>query len=137
MISKYSEAKRIVGIEKNPVAHNYGLINLKLNKKCNNIELIEGDVRDVLPGFTAEFDRIIMPLPRSAGDFIDLALPLLQSGGRLHFYDMQTVNFFEKSVAKIQAATRRVKRTLLSSEVTVSGHCGPRTYRICIDALLD
>lgn len=137
MISRYSGAKRIVGVEKNPVAHNYGMKNLKLNKKCSNIELIKGDVRDILPGFTAHFDRIIMPLPKSAGDYIDLALPLLQPGGWIHFYDMQHVDSFEKSVIKVRAACEAAGRSLVTSEIVLSGHCGPRTYRICVDALLD
>ncbi len=137
MISKYSGANRIVGIEKNPVAHNYGLINLKLNKKCNNIKLIEGDVKDILPKFTAEFDRIIMPLPRSAGAFIDLALAVLQPGGCLHFYDMQHPDCFEESVVKVRAASKSAGRSLLGTEVTVCGHCGPRTYRICVDAFIN
>ncbi len=137
MISRYSRAKRIVGIEKNPVAHSYGLINLKLNKKCSNIELIEGDIRDILPEFTAKFDRIIMPLPKSAGDYIEISLPLLQPGGWIHFYDMQYVDSFEKSVVKVRAACEASGRSLASAEVVLSGHCGPHTYRICVDTLLD
>jgi tRNA (guanine37-N1)-methyltransferase len=137
MISRYSRAKRIVGIEKNPAAHNYGLINLKLNKKWSNIELIKGDIRDVLPGFTAKFDRIIMPLPKSAGDYIHLVLPLLQPGGWVHFYDMQHIDSFEKSVIKVRAACEAAGRSLVTAEIVLSGHCGPRTYRICVDALLD
>jgi tRNA (guanine37-N1)-methyltransferase len=137
MISRYSRAKQVVGIEKNPVAHNYGLINLKLNKKCSNIELIKGDVRDILPKFTDKFDRIIMPLPKSAGDYIHLVLPLLQPGGWIHFYDMQHIDSFEKSVIKVRAACEAAGRSLVTAEIVLSGHCGPRTYRICVDALLD
>ena len=126
----------IVGIEKNPIAHEYGLLNLKLNKKTDNISLIQGDVTDILPQFTAEFDRIIMPLPKSAGDFVDLALPVLQPGGCLHFYDMQHPGSFEESVAKVRTAAESAERSLLGAEVTVCGHCAPRTYRICVDAFI-
>jgi tRNA (guanine37-N1)-methyltransferase len=136
MISMYSRAKRIIGIEKNPIAHDYGLLNLSLNKKINNIELFQGDVIDILPQFTAEFDRIIMPLPKSAGDFVDLALTVLRPGGCLHFYDMQDTGAFAESVAKVRAASDMASRSLLAAEVVVCGHCGPRTYRICVDALI-
>lgn len=137
MISRYSRANRIVGVEKNPVAHRYGLINLKLNKKCGNIELIKGDARDILPGFTAKFDRIIMPLPKSARDYIHLVLPLLQPGGWIHFYDMQHIDSFDKSVIKVRASCEAAGRSLIAAEVILSGHCGPHAYRICVDALLD
>lgn len=134
MISKYSLAKRIVGIEKNPIAHDYGLVNLNLNKKLDNIELLRGDVVDILPQITAQFDRIIMPLPKSAGDFVDPALTALRSGGCLHFYDMRYTGSFSESVAKVRAACDLAHRHLLAAEVVSCGHCGPRTYRICVDA---
>ncbi len=136
MISRHSRANQIVGIEKNPIAHNYGLLNLKLNKKLDNIVFILGDVKDILPQFRDEFNRVIMPLPQSAGDSLNLALSVLQSGGCLHFYDMQHVDSFEESVAKLRLACQSVDRTLSAASVTVCGHCGPRTYRICIDALI-
>ena len=137
MISKYSGAKHIVGIEKNPIAHEYGLLNVELNKKLNNIELIQGDVKEVMPLLTAEFDRIIMPLPKSAGDFVDSVLPFVQPGGCLHFYDMQPLGSFEESVAKIHASCEQAGRVLLRTNVVTCGHCGPNTYRICVDALID
>ena len=134
MISRHSRAQHIVGIEKNPVAHDYALLNLHLNKKLGNIRLILGDVKDILPRFTAQFDRVVMVLPKSAEDFLEAALQVVKPGGYLHFYDMQHVDSFEKSVTKVRAACELQKRCLLRSEITVCGHCAPRTYRVCVDA---
>lgn len=134
MISRYSLAKRIAGIEKNPVAHEYALVNLKLNRRADNVELFLGDIVDILPQFTVQFDRIIMPLPKSAGHFVDLALTALRPGGCLHFYDMQHSGSFSESVAKVRKASALAGLRLLAAEVVSCGHCGPRTYRICVDA---
>jgi len=134
MISKYSLAKKIVSIEKNSIAHNYAVLNLKLNKKLKNIELIQGDVKDILPLFSTRFDRVIMVLPKSAEKFLGLALQLIKVGGYIHFYDMQHRGSFEDSVVKVGAACELKKRSLLKHQVTVCGHCAPRTYRICVDA---
>ncbi len=49
VIAGYSEAKSVVGIEKNPQAHAYGLQNLSRNKKLKNIQLYLGDVTEVVP----------------------------------------------------------------------------------------
>ncbi len=136
MISRYSMAKRIVGIEKNPVAHDYALINLGLNKKLKNIVLIQGDVGGLLPRFRTEFDRILMILPKSAGDFLGAALPLVKPGGYLHFYDMQKSDSFGEAVAKVRSVCESVKRPLLAADITACGHCAPRTYRICVDCLI-
>ncbi len=136
MISRYSLAKKIVGIEKNPVAHDFALLNLKLNRKLKNIELLQGDVGDLLPRFSSEFDRVIMVLPKSAEDFLEAALQVVKPGGYLHFYDMQNNDSFGESVAKVRAACESVKRSLLAVDVTACGHCSPRTYRICVDGLI-
>ena len=134
MISKFSEAKEIIGVEKNPTAHDYGMLNLGLNKKLNNITLVQGDVRNVLPRYAAEFNRIVMPLPKSAGSFIELALGVLQPGGFLHYYEMNHKDSLSDPVSKLRAACKKAGRSLLKAEVAVCGHCGPRTFRICIDA---
>jgi len=136
MISKYSMAKNIVAIEKNSIAHDYALLNLQLNKNLTNIEFIRGDVEDILPRFTAQFDRVVMVLPKSAEDFLEAALAVIKPGGCLHFYDMQHVDSFEKSATKVRAVCELQKRCLLRAKITVCGHCAPRTYRICVDARL-
>jgi len=137
MISRYSLAEKIVGVEKNPVAHEYGLLNMKLNRKLRNIELIHGDVRDVLPRFNRLFDRLIMVLPKSGKDFLQAALSLLTPGGWLHFYDMQDRSLLQKSVTKVDRACRAVNRQSLEATVTICGHCAPRLHRICVNSRID
>lgn len=134
IISKYSKANIIVGIEKNQRAHEYGVENLKRNKKQNNILLYQGDVKVVLPKLETSFDRLIMPLPTKAEEYLSCSLKVLKSGGRLHFYDLQHHDSFQQSVEKIIYACAAEGRAVSSIKVTRCGHCSPRTYRICIDA---
>ena len=134
VISKYSKAKSIVGIEKNPIAHAYGVQNLVLNRKQNNIQLYLGDVKNVVPGLAASFDRIVMPLPTGGEEFLSCALQVLKPHGFLHFYDLQRPELFNQSVKKIVTACAAENRTLITSSITRCGHCAPQLYRICIDA---
>jgi len=56
-ISKNTKAKKIIGVEINPIAHKYGIENLKLNK-TKNIILILGDVKKEGPKLKTKFDRV-------------------------------------------------------------------------------
>lgn len=134
IISRFSQARTIVGIEKNPEAHGYALENLRLNKKLDNIALHLGDAATFLPSLTRSFDRVVMPLPTMAEKFLPAALRVLKSGGYLHFYDLKHPDSFACSVAKIAAAASAAQRRLESVAICRCGHCAPRIYRICLDA---
>jgi len=134
MISRYSKVESIVGIEKNPQAHVYALLNLKRNAGLDNIRLFMGDVKEIVPSLGLVFDRVIMPLPTMAEEFLPCAFRALRPGGFLHYYDLQHQESFHSSVEKLVAAGAAENRTVQAAAVTRCGHCAPRTYRICIDA---
>jgi tRNA (guanine37-N1)-methyltransferase len=136
MISKYSRAERIVAVEKNPIAHQYALKNLRLNRKCSNITLCHGDAADVVPRLDSGFDRVLMVLPMDGEAFLPTALSALRPGGTLHFYDMQKIDRFGDSAAKVMHAGCALGRQVVSTAVTKCGHCSPRTYRICVQAVV-
>ncbi len=137
VIAANSEARQVVGIEKNPEAHRYALMNLARNKKLGNVLLHCGDVAEVLPQLARCFDRIVMPLPKSGAAFLPLALSVLRPGGMLHFYDMQKESDFAGSVETVRGVILAQGRTLRSAAVVRCGHCAPRTFRICVDCLID
>jgi tRNA (guanine37-N1)-methyltransferase len=137
VIAANSQANRVVGIEKNPEAHRYGLKNLARNRKIENVQLLQGDVRDVLPGLDLRFDRIVMPLPKDGEEFLPYALNVLKPYGMLHYYEMQHVDAFDDSIAKVRRACMACGRRLVSASIVKAGHCGPRTYRVCVDGRVD
>ena len=131
-ISKNTTAKRIIGIEKNPIAHNYAIQNLQLNKSTN-INLINGDVRDEIPKLKTKFDRIIMPLPKDADSFLDLAFMVSKKGTIIHLYDFEhesEIEFGHKKI-KIQSKLNKVNYKLL--DTVKCGQYGPGKFRMCID----
>ncbi len=134
VIAKNSLAGEIVGIEKNPHAHNYAVQNLALNKKIKNVTFLEGDVVDVMPTLGTKFDRIVMPLPKTGEIFLERALNSLKQNGWLHFYDFQQEGNFDDSVEKVKIACAENNRTFVQSQTFVCGHSTPHTYRVCVDA---
>lgn len=134
VIAKNSNPKEIYGIEKNPDAHAYAEKNVQKNK-LDNVHLIQGDVHEVMPDKV--FDRIIMPLPKTGEEFLDIALDHLKKGGVLHFYDFQNENEFEEARKKVLSACERKGRTCRSSDIIVCGQYAPRVHRITVDAVIE
>jgi tRNA (guanine37-N1)-methyltransferase len=50
------------------------------------VRAIQGDVRVICPQLGEVFDRVLMPLPKGAYEFLDIAIPMVKPGGTLHFY---------------------------------------------------
>ena len=137
VIAAGSRAKRIVGIEKNPAAHRYAQRNLRRNKRLNNVELLQGDVEELLPTLGSLFDRVVMPLPVGGARFLAPALDVLRPGGWLHYYEMLPDHAFEDAVDTVREACRTRGRLLRQAAVVKCGHCSPRAYRVCADSLVE
>lgn len=79
----------IYNIDSNLDAYILSIINSKLNKVHDRIISIHGDAQDILSSekFVKKADRIIMPLPEKAFEYIDVSVDCLKpSGGFLHFF---------------------------------------------------
>jgi tRNA (guanine37-N1)-methyltransferase len=85
-IARHNVETKCLAIEMNYRAHQYCLENIKLNKLENRVKAIHGDVRKICPELDQQFDRVLTPLPKGAHLFLDLTIPLVKSGGVLHFY---------------------------------------------------
>ncbi len=135
-LARHSPAATIIGVEKNCAAHHYGLANVARNKAQAVVFLARGDVVDIVPGLDLSFDRIIMPLPGAARQFLELALEHLRPAGRLHLYEFQPRDRFVDTRDVIQDMAHLKGRYVLGSTVTVCGHNSPASYRICVDATI-
>jgi tRNA (guanine37-N1)-methyltransferase len=135
VISKNTNAQEVYGVEINPVGHKYALENVKLNK-LRNISLYNGDVKKVIPRMKKKFDRIVMPLPKSAGGFLDVALSVAAKGCIIHCYDFLHEDHFEEAKKKVRAACKKVKRKCRILRLVKCGQYSPRTYRICVDLVV-
>ena len=129
-ISKNTKANGIYGIEINPVAHKYALENLKLNK-VDNVKLFLGDVGKVIPKIKKKFDRILMPLPKGAEDYLDLALLKIKKKGVIHLY-----GFFEEENINKKFLNDYLKKHIKKFKIlniVKCGQFGPRIFRVCVD----
>jgi len=100
-IAKLSKPKEIVAIELNPVGVKYLKENILKNKMEKLITPLEGDVKEVSKNYPDYFDRIPMPLPKSAEDFLDQAIFSIKDKGCIHIYNFVSKNQPFKEILKV------------------------------------
>jgi tRNA (guanine37-N1)-methyltransferase len=88
---------------------------------------------DYIRNFQKKFDRILMPLPKSAEDFLPAALKASKKGTVIHFYDFLHEDFFYQAHEKIDKACKEADIKYRIIETVKCGQHSPRTYRICVD----
>jgi tRNA (guanine37-N1)-methyltransferase len=132
MIAKHSPAKQVTAIEANPSAHKYAVENVRRNKLQHKVALIKGDAKKVIP--KQKFDRIVMPWPQRADEFLSVALKRAKKGAFLHFYDFQPEGEFKTAAEIVRSACRKEKKSCKILRITECGQVGVRQYRVCVDA---
>lgn len=80
---------KIYSVDINPEAFDYVNENIKLNKLIGEVIPIQGDIRKVIKELPLA-DRIIMNLPGTAKDFLDIAVNHLKKGGILNYYEFSS-----------------------------------------------
>jgi tRNA (guanine37-N1)-methyltransferase len=134
-IAKKHGNTRVTAVELNPDAHNYCVENIHLNGVGDRVIAIRGDVREVLKCLGRDFDRVLMPLPKGAHRFLDVAIPVLRDGGVLHFYHWAPEDdlFTEAEGLVSRAAEDCGRRAKFTDRVRISQY-SPRVWKIRLDA---
>ncbi|MFT4312952.1 MAG: class I SAM-dependent methyltransferase [Candidatus Woesearchaeota archaeon] len=135
VIGKLAQPLAQIGIELNPDGHTYGLKNIKKNK-LSNITLHCGDAKDIVEQMSQTFDRIVLNLPKSAYQFLPQALSVSKKGTILHYYDFLHEDDFERAKTRVKDACDETEFTPKFLGIHTCGTQGVKTYRICVDILL-
>ena len=133
VIAKNSNAKIIYGVEINPMAHNFAVENVSLNKFDDKIAIFFGDVNKVLPGMRKKFNRIVMPLPKSGELFLPLALKKVKKEGFVHLYAFLDEKDIDKEAKKIKEICKQNKKSCRVVRKVKCGQFSPGVFRVCFD----
>lgn len=133
VLARHSPAKKIYGIEINPLAHQYALENVALNSFQNRIIIYEGDVRRIAPELKQKFERIVMPLPKTGELFLDVALGKVKPKGIIHLYDFAREEEINQRGEEVRELCRRYKHPVKVLRTVKCGQYSPGVFRVCFD----
>ena len=92
-----------------------------------------GDVGKIVPKLNKKFDRILMPLPKGAENYLGLALKYIKNGGIVHLYDFLHEGEFDRAHENIKKACGKSKKKFKIINTIKCGQYSPGFYRVCID----
>ncbi|MGC8587034.1 MAG: class I SAM-dependent methyltransferase [Candidatus Micrarchaeia archaeon] len=112
-IAKAHPRSNVVAIELNRHAYNYMLENIRINK-LNNVTAVQGDVKKVAAKYKGFADRIVMPLPKSAANFLESAYEIAKEKCVVHYYT------FGNSKSAIEDGTSLIRNVLSGKNAKVN-----------------
>ena len=139
VIAKHSNAAKIYSIDINPIAVQYMRENVKLNRAFGRVIPIEGDAKEIiLKMLHGVADRVLMPLPEKASEYLPYALlALKECGGWIHYYDFEHAGKGENAVEKVKLkVAQRLESLGVKFEIPfgkIVRTTGPNWYQIVLD----
>ncbi|HEX7032179.1 MAG TPA: class I SAM-dependent methyltransferase family protein [Nitrososphaera sp.] len=139
IIAKTNRTCRVYSIDSNPAASEFDRINAKLNKVQDRIITICGDAATVIKERLAgQADRVLMPLPERAKEFVDPAVLALKEKGILHYFAHVKADGKKTGLdlGLSDAHDAFAKYDHQVQAVRVVREVGPRIYQIVADVLV-
>ena len=135
IIAKKVPKTRIYSIDINPNAHQQALENIKINKLSEKVIPILGDARDVVSEIKGKADRVLMPLPEKATEYLNTAQVVLKPPfGIIHYYTHTYASRREnafKEPAKVVEKVLKNRYSIISQRIV--REVGPRWYQVVLD----
>ena len=130
VIGKLSKSKEIVSIELGRQCCRYAKENIDINK-LNNIKLIQGDVKKVVPKLRDRFDYIVMPRPQLKESFLKQAFKVSKKGSEIFYYDFGSD--IGKILERVYSESKKAKKKIKVLKVKKAGEIAPFKYRWRVD----
>ncbi|MDD3178367.1 MAG: class I SAM-dependent methyltransferase family protein [Candidatus ainarchaeum sp.] len=137
-IAKLAKPKEIIAIELNPIGEKYLKENIKNNHFEKIIKPILGDVKEISKKYKNYFDRIPMPLPKSAETFLENAIYSIKNNGIIHIYNFVSKNNPYEELEKIinkKAQENNVKLNIIFKKIIRS--FSATTVQIAMDIKIE
>lgn len=142
IIARNSEAEKIYSIDINQDAVRLMEENIKLNRVRYRVVPILGDTIEIIEGrLRGVADRVLMPLPERAYDYIEAAnVALKPEGGWIHYYDFTHAKKEEDPKEKTaRKVSERLEELCLKFKICFSRivrDVGPNWYQVALDILI-
>ncbi|MCQ5337362.1 MAG: class I SAM-dependent methyltransferase family protein [Candidatus Methanomethylicia archaeon] len=122
-------AQKVFSIDKNPHAFELMCENIILNKVSEIVVPILGDAKDIVKDLKGIADRVLLPFPDLAIEYLPYAMNCLKEKGWLHVYLHQKANNRREAIEKA--------KNLLKDYNIVNGRVvrsvGRKIYQVVLD----
>ena len=139
VIAKHSDVSKVYSIDINSAAVDYMKENVRLNRVYGKVIPLLGDAKEIIEDRLRRVaDRILMPLPEKAFEYLPYALlALKKSGGWIHYYDFEHANKNEDVVEKVKLkVANRLTQLGVNFEILfgrIVRATGPNWYQVVLD----
>jgi tRNA (guanine37-N1)-methyltransferase len=113
--------------------------NVLLNHAVNRVIPLKSDAKTVImKRLQNTADRVLMPLPEKAYEYLDYAVATLKpNGGWIHYYDFEHIRKDENSIEKVKTkVSRKLSRLGIDFALPfgrVVRDTGPRWQQVVVD----
>ena len=140
LIAKQNPCSTVFSIDSNPRANNLCLVNARLNKVQDRVFPLCGDAKYLAGNLLAGLsDRVLMPLPEKAKEFVDTAVTCLRNKrGSIHYFAHVRAQNRKDAINAGKLATTEAFRNY-SHELgatRIVREVGPRLYQIVSDVIV-
>ena len=139
VMAKHANPAKVFSIDVNPVAVQFMQENIRLNRVYGKVVPLLGDSKDLVNSrLRGVADRVLMPLPEKALDYLPCALFALKaSSGWIHYYGLEhatkTQSPAEKAKLKVAGALDALDVAFEVPFVRVVRSTGPNWFQLAVD----
>ena len=142
LIAKQSDCSKIFSIDMNPDAIELMKENIRLNRVFGKVTPILGDAKIVSKKLLHTANRILMPLPERAFEYLPFALSMLkQQGGWIHYYDFEHSKSAEipteKTKRKVEERLSEIGALFEIEYARIIRSTGPNWNQVVLDIRID
>jgi tRNA (guanine37-N1)-methyltransferase len=142
VIARHVKSAKVYSIDANPEAFRFMTENIRLNRVYAKVIPVLGDARTVIESqLSHNADRVLMPLPEKAFDYLPWAVSALKpSGGWIHVHTFEhaakTENPAEKAKQKVTEALGKLGTSFEVPFIRVVRSTGPNWWQLVADVHL-
>jgi tRNA (guanine37-N1)-methyltransferase len=139
VIAKHAKHAKVFSIDINPAAVQFMQENSRLNRVYGKVIPLLGDSKELVKSRLQRVaDRVLMPLPEKALEYLPYAVSALKaSGGWIHYYGLEHVKKAESPAEKVKLKVAEALDALsLDFEVPfvrVVRSTGPNWFQLAVD----
>jgi tRNA (guanine37-N1)-methyltransferase len=139
IIAKTISQSRVFSIDVNPVAAQFMKENIRINRVFGKVIPFLGDSKEIIKAdLQGKADRVLMPLPEKALEYLPYAISVLKKqGGWIHYYDFQhkvgNENPAEKTRLKVAEKLDSLGVGYVFAFSRVVRRTGPNWYQTVLD----